>query len=224
MNHSARMQNISMQKVCIASVKVALLCFCIFACTDASVNPKQKEKPRLYGDMEYLYFTNISLYVTILASATGIIHRLTDRLKRHFEILTSVSPVCNSATTVTFWGLYFTKRTWIKAADDLRPGCETWLITELSQHLFPLILSYLEQMDMKLTPSRWYYLLFICIIVTWGTVVHIVAYYKGKFLYGFLDACNPVDRIFFFVGVFGFCILFYHILMVVNRRCTKYIK
>ena len=218
------MHKINMKKACLESVKIVLLCLCIFACTDFSVNPKQKEIKRPYDDMEYLFFTNISLYATVLTSVVGIVYRLTDRLKRLFEVLLSLSPVCNSVTTVVFWGLYFTKRSHIKAEEHLVPGYETWLITELSLHLFPVVLSYLEQIDVELVFSKIYYLVFVGIIIVWGTAVHIAKEYKGVFLYGFLNKYNIFERLLFFLSVFGACLFFYHMLILINHRCAMYTK
>lgn len=198
-----------------------LLSLCIYAATDYSVNPRQKEFKYPYPFLKYLFFTNISLYYTIVASVTGIIYRSTGLFRSAFHQMMWTSPIFNSITTSTFWILYFYKKEYIVDKNHLIPGYETYLLTELSLHLFPLILSYLEQVDIKLRKSRIHYSVFAVIIMAYCGVVHIDYCIRGLFLYTFLNKMNIALRAAFFIGMFGCCALFYNILMLVNRRCNK---
>lgn len=201
---------------CIFPAKLILLSFCIYATTDYSVNPKQKEIKHPYSDLEHLYFTNISLYFTILASVLCLLHRAVGTLARYVNLALALSPVFNYITTIVFWSLYFIKRELIVCKKYLCPGYETYLITELSLHLFPLILVSLEHVDFKVRRSRSHYYILLGFVAGYCVIVHIAAWYRGCFLYPFLHVMPPLIRIFFFIGMYGLSIMFYNVALFLN--------
>lgn len=223
-----------------------LLCCCIFAMTPYSVNPKQRMYKQPYDNLQFLYFTNILLYYTVLTSFILLIVRLQRRKRRLLEQKISenaneispkqtlvspwhvwmakignfclcMSPVCNAITTTVFWTCYAINPKLIVNKNSLLPGCHTYIITELSIHLFPLLISCLEQIDIKLTATKVQPISFLVLFVFWATAIHIAKHYKKIFLYKFLEM-NIAYRILFFVGMYAFCMLFLQGLLFINRR------
>lgn len=210
-----------LQKHFLIGARTILLLLCIYGATDFSINPKQKENKDVYYDLRFFYFTNISLYCTIITSIISIIHRSSARLSGLLHFMLSTSPIFNSVTASTFWTLYFIDKKMIVSKKSLEPGCETYILTELSIHLFPIILSFLEQIDVRLTKSNAYYGLFAIIVVLYATLTYILNAIVGKFLYPFLENISTPKRMLFFITIFCLCMLFYNMLIFINRRCVN---
>lgn len=210
-----------LSKACFVSAELALLSLCIYAATSYSENPRQWEFKDAYSDLKILYFTYISLYYTIITSVTGLVYVSLGIFRTAFHHMMWTSPVFNSITTSTFWILYFCKREYIVNKRFLKPGYETYLLTELSLHLFPLVLSYMQQFHIELKRSRVHYLVFAVIVATYCAITHVANHMRGAFIYPFLNEMNSMLRAAFFIGIFGCCILFYNMFMFVNHRCSK---
>lgn len=218
--------------------RMALLSLCIYAATPFSINPKQLEMPTEYTHIKWLYFTHISLYHTILTSSLLIISRIKRRLfdeesnasdhspsKRTSPAgpLDSLISMClctsmlfNFITTGVFWSLYFIYREAIVHKKYLVPGYETYLLTELSLHLFPLCLSFLEQLTLPLKKSVYHLLFTEAFVVLWATAIHIAKIGRKRYLYGFLSI-SLAGRITFFAVIALVCPALYHVIHMINR-------
>ncbi|KAI4291906.1 hypothetical protein PAPHI01_1180 [Pancytospora philotis] len=205
--------------------EMALLGCCIYAVTDYSVNPKQFEVTHTYSDMPYMYFTNMSLYTTIATALVGFAARLASPAKRVFREMLLLATIFNSITVTVFWSLYFIKRDLIVNKDFLRPGYETYPLTEFSLHLAPMLLTLLAQLKVRLSRSKLHYLEFFVCVCLYAAIVHVGKYFRGKFVYPFLNGLPPAGIFLFFAAMFGICMLFYNLIMVVNHRIhgVKYV-
>ncbi|ELA42518.1 uncharacterized protein VICG_00270, partial [Vittaforma corneae ATCC 50505] len=142
------------KKRMIFMTKVILFIICCYAVTPYSNNPKQREYKHTYSDLKFLYFTNQSLYFTVLTVAVGFIYRLKPRLFEFYNTLLPVALTFEIVVTGVFWSLYFVDKKLIVNTNFLKPGYETPILTELGLHLFPLILLILDQVDVKLRQTR----------------------------------------------------------------------
>lgn len=203
-------------------IKLILLSLCIYATTSYSVNPKQNEISDTFSNMKYIYFTNISLYLTIIASLISFGALFTKHLEIVARELVTLVLTTNSITVTVFWTLYFTSPGLIINKRHLEPGCETYILTELSLHLFPFILSVGELLTIRLKKTKLHYLGFLGCVIAYGVFIHITAHFKdGKFPYGFLNKMSLINRIMFLAGMYGCCLVFYNLFMLISGYVHK---
>ncbi|ELA42210.1 uncharacterized protein VICG_00853 [Vittaforma corneae ATCC 50505] len=95
------------KKRMIFMTKVILFIICCYAVTPYSNNPKQREYKHTYSDLKFLYFTNQSLYFTVLTVAVGFIYRLKPRLFKLYNTLLPVALTFEIVVTGVFWSPLF---------------------------------------------------------------------------------------------------------------------
>jgi len=205
-------------------IKLLLLGCLIYGCLPFSVNPNQRASARLFDYLEYFYFTNIALYATIIIITLGMVARYTRKFVSVYERSLSLVASANMITSFVFWTLYFINKSLIVGEKALEPGCETYLLTELSIHLFPLILVLVEQLDLSLhhkANNIYFFILFNILFMIDNQVFKILT---GKNLYGFLNHMSVVWLVAFHIGITILSISFYFLYLAVNRVNCLYLQ
>ena len=160
---------------------------CFYSATPYSTNEKYAKIRHPYSDLDFLYFTNISLYLTLLTVVIGIIYRYKKSFSSIYNVLLPMALSLEIIVTIMFWSLYMIDPALIKNKNSLLPGYETPIITELGQHLFPVILLSINQRQMKIIYHKFQTLAFITLLIIWYTVVTIIAHQRGKYIYRFMS-------------------------------------
>lgn len=168
-------------------VKILLFSICCYVITPYSDNPKQKEHEHSYSDLGFLYFTNQSLYFTVLTVAIGFIYNFNSKLFELYNTLLPISLTFEIVVTGLFWGLYFIDKKLIVNANFLKPGYETPILTELGLHLFPLILLILDQIDVELRRTKLQSLFMTCYLILWSGLIIILGNIREKYMYPFMN-------------------------------------
>lgn len=209
-----RLLNYNILKITKISVKMLLLSLIIYSQTPYSVNPKQKEVDHPYQGVNYIYFTNISCFFTAVTTLIGFTLFYKDTLISTYNFLLSSVIGMNIITTITFWGLYFIKKNLIVKSAFLKKGYGTYLLTELSLHFFPLLLSVIEQTDIMLVKSKYHSVVFLIFLILYYTFVTFEAHSRDRvYLYPFLTKMSEVGRIVFFLGITS-ALIGIHILVI----------
>lgn len=192
------------------TIKAALLAVCLYSTTTFAENKMQRLVRHSYSSYPYLYFTNQTLYLSILTSVFGVLHRFAKRSRNGpgrtlLVLLNSMLPVALSLEAVTtgvFWSLYFYNKKLVIHPRYTEPGYETPILTELGKHLFPLILLLVEQIDVSLEKTICQPLLLVSYLMFYYALVTVFAMRIGKYPYSFLNTMNSeVSRASFFVGI-----------------------
>ncbi|KAM0681514.1 hypothetical protein GINT2_000026 [Glugoides intestinalis] len=175
------------RKKLISISKFLLYIICLYSTTKYSKNPKQLEHTHMYSDIEVLYMTNLSLYLTILLVSVGFIKYKSQYLS---NIYTTIFPAIFTAemiVTAGFWTLYFVAPKSLVNKKFLLDEYKTPLLTELGIHLFPFILLFLEQYKVSIPNSKASRLFLLFFFTAWITIVVIFGENRGKYLYPFMN-------------------------------------
>lgn len=217
-------------------LRFGFLITCIYALTPFSRNPNVIKYKNLYDNMKFLFITYIALYISIVNGCLTNYYRYFYKKKKNNQIdeydqseqmyrVTNFSIIFsftfNILVSVVFWTLYFINKKLIVNKNSLIPGCETYLLTELSEHLFPLILSFLEQIDFKLRKTRAIKISIFFALLLWTVLVHIAKRYKKQFLYPFLEM-NIYLRFIFFILVFLFNLISVKLIFFINKKTYNF--
>lgn len=191
----------------LVSARTALFLVCLYSATPFAQNKMQRLVRHLYSDYHYLYFTNQTLYLSLLTSVLCTAYRLLrkSRLKAiALLVINTMLPVILSLETIKtclFWSLYFYNKKLVIYPKYTLPGYETPLLTELGMHLFPLFMLLLEQADMPLERTVCQPMLLVSYVLFYYALITAFAARTGKYLYLFLDVMSSeVLRVAFFAG------------------------
>lgn len=165
----------------------SLFGLCFYTATPYAKNPKLEAYPHLYSDLKHLYFTNISLYLTLITVVIGGICKYRRKFSHLYNILLPMSFTLEIVVTSVFWGLYLINPELIKNKLSLEPGFETPIIEEIGTHLFPPFLLFLNQLDMIVIYHKMQSIAIISFCITWYGIISIVAHQRGKYIYPFMN-------------------------------------
>lgn len=180
----------------------------IFSLFDYVENPNTIKSTSEYANYKYLLFTKISLFLTIVSAISGIITRLTGSFYFVRNFFLPISFTFEFIVTFIYWFLFLLDKKLIVDKETLKPGNETPVLSRLSSHVFPLLLSCIEYTDFTLKPCDYHLMFFVLFAVIYYVFVTIYAVYFGKYIYPFLDNLGFYQRLMFFVGVaaVGICV------------------
>ncbi|KAI5149193.1 hypothetical protein ENBRE01_0754 [Enteropsectra breve] len=215
------MFNTRKRDVVLELAKLGMFGLGIYALTPYSVNPNQRKTITAYDSYHYVYWTFITLYLTIAAYSICLIARKYKRISRVATHLLTMSAVLNGITTATFWTLYFIDKEFIVGKAARGAGNETYLITELSLHLFPVLLTWLEQIAHRIVYNKNYIYALVGITLAYASLVHSFKSFvvEGKvYVYPFLNIASNFHILCFWCGVFLLGVLFYSILLRLNKN------
>lgn len=223
-SHSYKISQDFRRKLLI-TVKTLLLSTCLYTLTPYSKNPKQLTCVHNYSNLEFLYFTNQSLYFTCFTVPVGLLCRYFTHMDRKshlftlYNLLLPISLTFEIVVTGLFWCLYFIKKELIVNKRFLQPGFETPLLTELGIHLFPLVLLVIDQLDVPLTKTKGQTIFILSYLTVWSIAVIIAGEMKGKYLYGFMELFGVTpNKIAGFIAAIG---IFYSIYSFYINYKTK---
>lgn len=136
--------------------KVVLLGLCVYATMDISLPPKIAEVMNKDSGGKFLYLTIITLYLTIISTVLGYISKtkVGKKLEEIYKDMLAVSFSLEGIVTTLFWTLYFINPTLLKGRKLYDQGIRESFLTELSAHLFPIILLLICQTDVRLRKRR----------------------------------------------------------------------
>lgn len=169
-------------------LKFGLFVLCIYSVTRFGENPNQRECCHMYSGFYYLYFTFQNVYLATFTAILGFVYRHSSEKIRKtvfsaYNTVLPVSTVLSFGVTVVFWSLFFYDKKLIIFWKYTEPGYETYMLTELGQHLFPLLLLFLEQIDIKITQTPYQVYFMMLYLITYGIVIKIFAMNLGKYIY-----------------------------------------
>lgn len=209
------------KRVVMEIAKAGLLGLCIYGAIDCYSVPKEYVALiRATPGGRMIYLTNLSLYLTILAVLVGYLVKFADarRLSCVYRDLLALSFSLEGVVTSMFWTLMSIDPTLVKNKKLHEEGIATSFVTEIAQHLAPLLLLSVDQVCVKLRKKRQ------CIysIIGFSTLYFLAIWFfatknDGKWVYPILNKVNMFPRI-LFVSL-GTCIgiCFYFCLLRLNR-------
>jgi hypothetical protein len=188
----------SWKTVGIYSLKALLFCLVLYALSPYSHNPKQDLFIHSYSDCQWLYFTILSVYLTLLTVSIGFIFRLTkvyfiqynSKIFSFYNNLLPMAITFEIIVTITFWSLYLIDPELIVNKNNLIPGNETPFLEEMGKHAVPIILLLLDQMDVKVIYSSYQNIIQLGFGLIYYGVITVFAKRKGTYLYPFLNLIN----------------------------------
>lgn len=206
------MKKIFNRNVIFNVVKAALFLVCIYSITRFGENPNQRQFTHLYTNYYFFYFTFQNVYLALIVAILGLLLRTTSgKIKeRVFQIYNAITPVAiafSIAVTLGFWTMYFVNKRMVIYYKFTLPGNETYLLTELGQHLFPIILLLLEQYDVKLVKSSSQIIFMTLYLIYYCSAVEILKMKLGKYIYPGLKVFS--ENHLFPVFFFGLSMCFY---------------
>ncbi|ELA41665.1 uncharacterized protein VICG_01298 [Vittaforma corneae ATCC 50505] len=196
------------QRFIVSLTRSFLILTSIFSLFDYVENPNSIKSTSEYNNYKYLLFTKISLLLTIISAISGIINRITGNFHFIKNFFLPVSFTFEFIVTFIYWLLFLIDKKLIVDKETLKPGNETPLLSRLSSHVFPLILSYIEYTDFTLKPCDYHLMFFVLFAMLYYILVTAYATYFGRYIYPFLDNLGFYQRLLFFAGIatVGICI------------------
>lgn len=171
--------------------KLILFLISLYSVTPYVRNVNQLNYIHLYSNMEWLYFTHISLYLSLFTVTVGFIHRFYKNLFPLYNTLIPIAMSFEFIVTFTFWILYAIDPALILNKFSLIPGNENPFIQELGQHLFPLVLLVVDQVGIDVKSTWFLFPLQILLLLVWLLVIKMVGDVKGKFIYPWMNKPMP---------------------------------
>ncbi|CAD26250.1 hypothetical protein [Encephalitozoon cuniculi GB-M1] len=189
------------------ALKIAFLGLCIYGTLDYAFQKETIEMIRSNSGGKFLYLTFISLHLTIISTILGYLIEvgLGKRLEHIYKDLLALSFSLEGIVTILFWTLYWTKPTLLKNKTLYESGIQESFLTEISQHLIPLLLLLICQADVKLQRKK----RCICFIFGFGTLYFLEIWYFStkndkKWAYPMFNKMAMVYRILF---IFAACLI-----------------
>jgi len=182
------MITIKPKQIFLKLLKFALFVVCIYSVTRFGENPNQRECCHMYSGLYYLYFTFQNVYLAIFTAILGFIYRNSGEKSKKtvfsaYNTVLPVSIVLSFGVTIVFWSLFFYNKKLIIFWKYTEPGYETYMLTELGQHLFPLLLLLLEQIDIKITQTPYQVYFMMLYLIAYGIAIKIFEMNLGKYIY-----------------------------------------
>jgi hypothetical protein len=152
-----------------------------------------------YG-RNYIYLTNISLYLTVTTLAIGLCVRYfkTKRFISLYVNLVSVGLPLSLLVTVLFWGLFLIDPTLVRNKELHDKGVRVNLLSDLCMHFFPFLALLFEQYDVKLKRETSHVIFYFIFCPSYFFITSLFAKANGFWVYPILDQ----------LSFFGKCMLF----------------
>lgn len=194
----------------ISLIRSFLIVTSVFSLFDYIDNPKSISNIE-YNNFKYLLFTKISLFLTVMASISGIINRLTGNYHFIKDFFLPISFSFEFIVTLVYWILYLINKKLIVDSNTLIPGNETTLLSRLSSHIFPMILVCLEYIDFSPNKNEYHIIFFGIFGILYYILVTVYALWFGKYIYPFLDNLNTIQRVLFFLIISVLGLIVYYV-------------
>ncbi|ADM11239.1 uncharacterized protein Eint_030950 [Encephalitozoon intestinalis ATCC 50506] len=187
-------------------LKVTLLGFCVYGTLDYALPEQVVQSINRTSGGKFVYLTVLSLYLTIITTVIGYLTRtkVGKSLETTYKDLLALSFSLEGIVTLLFWILYFINPTLLKSRKLYSEGIQESLLTELSQHLFPLLLLLICQIDVRLKKRK----RCISFVFGFGILYFLETWYfytvDGKWPYPIFKKMNTIGRILF---IFMACLI-----------------
>ncbi|AFN82715.1 hypothetical protein EROM_030940 [Encephalitozoon romaleae SJ-2008] len=201
------------------ALKLVFLGFCVYATTDFSLPPEIVEMSNATSGGKFVYLTIITLYLTIISTVLGYISktRVGKRLEEIYKDMLAVTFSLEGIVTTLFWSLYFINPTLLKNKSLYKRGIRESFLTELSAHLFPIILLLICQADVRLQKrKRCIYFIFGFGALYFLEICYFSFVNNGKWAYPIFRKMGWVQRILFVLIACFIGTLFYMGLLATN--------
>lgn len=185
--------------------------------TSFAVNPNQLSGQSFYNKNPYFFLTFQSAYITLFVVSIGFLiralpveNKFSSILKKIYNKVLPVAISLEIFVTVFFWTAYFYDSRILYSSFFRKPENMTYLITELGQHLSPLLLLGLEQINFAPQNATSTGILLAFYLMCYGTLLKIVAsYHNNRYPYPFISNLKGgVDEL---VLIIVFCGILYSI-------------
>lgn len=173
-------------KELIEVLKKILFIICIYAATPFSVNINQRNYIYTYSKLTWVFLSNLSLYLTIFTVSIYYIYRYFNKNIKLRKLLNNILPTVLTfeiIVTLIFWTLYFYDEKLLINKKFLQPGFTTPLLSQLGIHLFPFVLLFFVQNDIKINKTKEQQIVFFGTLLSWLTALIYFGESKGKYAY-----------------------------------------
>ncbi|AFM97993.1 hypothetical protein EHEL_030960 [Encephalitozoon hellem ATCC 50504] len=135
-------------------LKLLLLGLCVYAAMDCSHTSAVLGAASAFTAGKFIYFTFISLYLTIISTVLGYIVKTKagKKLEAVYKDMLAVAFSLEGIVTVLFWSLYVTDRKLLLGKSVMNDSDS--LFIEMSSHLFPIVLLLISQAEVRLRKER----------------------------------------------------------------------
>ncbi len=167
---------------------------------------------------DFFFFTNIALTYTIICIFIGMCKRFNPLLNCIHLFISITGFILEILVTISFWILYFIDPKLVKGDFEHNNITCSLVIQEFPKHLIPLILLFLENLNIKHRRSFYHFMFFLFFSFIYFLINEIYAICKLDFLYPFLNYFSPLQRFCFFLLMFGLSISSYIIVLFIKNR------
>lgn len=202
--------------------KLVFLGMCVYGATDYCL-PKEYASCVKSGK-RLLYLTNLSLYLTILTLVLSyMVKRFgMKRLNCLYRDVLALSFSLEGIVTSLFWALISIDPVLVKNKELYDKGVRVSLLTEVSQHVVPIVLLAIDQGDVKLRKRRQcIYSIFVFSLLYFLSIWLYSTRSGGRWVYPVLNKMNMACRILFVTTAAVIGSLFYFCLLGINRLMYK---
>lgn len=209
------MEGKSARRVLRETARIAFLGLCMYGASDYAFAKEYIAHVQSLSGGRFLFLTNLSLYLTIVAVLVGYVVRIAGarRLECVCKDMLAVAFSLEGVVTALFWMLMLIDPMLVKNKEFYEKGLRIGIVKELSLHLFPLLLLTVDQADVRLRRRMQCIWMIFAFGVLYFMHIWFHAMRNSTWVYPIFDKMNmPYRMLFIFMAacvstMFYFCLL-----------------